>query len=149
MKHKKMIMITPEQLERLRSGSSQDQKLSRLDDEMDMILKQRHLDDETKWSLYRQTLDKYLRLSRKKQEPISIPIIQEKEPREDRLRSLEKQPTLFSGLPPPPPQRKEEVKKEEEEVSLFSPIKKRLRSARKIKRRPQPYENILKWTRLH
>ena len=162
MKHKKLIMISPEQLERLRTGgglSKDEERLSRLDQEMNRILKQSNLDTDSKWSLYRQVLDEYLTLSRKMQDPISIPLMSQKEEEqnhkkpEDRRRSLLHEPTLFSGTAsffPPPPSVKAEERDENQkpDASVFSPIQHRLRSAKRKKRKPEPYERILKWTKL-
>lgn len=69
---KKMILIEPEVMERLKKEPMNDTTTSRLDAEMQNILKTK-LDDREKWSLYLQVLQRYLHFIERK--PIHLPIV--------------------------------------------------------------------------
>lgn len=69
---KKMILIEPEMLERLKSKeTASDDSLSRLDKEMHTILK-RKIDDREKWALYTQVLQRYLYVTKENRKPVKM-----------------------------------------------------------------------------
>lgn len=71
---KKMILIEPDVLERLKTKENIfDDSLSRLDKEMQKILKSK-IDDREKWALYMQVLQKYLHLIQEDKKPLKLPI---------------------------------------------------------------------------
>lgn len=73
---KKMILIEPEVIEKLKNNinNTNTNNLSRLDEEMHKVLSKK-LEDREKWSLYLQTLQRYLYFVRKDKKPFEIPII--------------------------------------------------------------------------
>lgn len=74
---KKMILIEPEVIEKLKNNnvnSPSNDNLSRLDEEMHKVLNTK-IDDRDKWSLYLQTLQRYLYFIGKDRKPFQIPII--------------------------------------------------------------------------
>lgn len=73
---KKMILIEPEAIERLKKDNANTtvNNLSQLDEEMSKVLKTK-LDDREKWSLYQQTLQRYLYFIAKDRKPIEIPLV--------------------------------------------------------------------------
>lgn len=73
---KKMILIDPEVIERLKKDNSQshaDNNLSRLDEEMQQVLNKK-INDREKWSLYLQTLQRFWYFVGKDRKPLEIPI---------------------------------------------------------------------------
>lgn len=73
---KKMILIEPEQLEKFKKENINNVStniLSRLDEEMNKVLNTK-LEDREKWSLYLQTLQRYLYFAEKDRQPLEIPI---------------------------------------------------------------------------
>lgn len=84
MEHtKKMILIEPEVIERLKSvGNLHEDSLSRLDKEMQNILKSK-MDDREKWSLYMQILQRYLHFTEKERKPLRLPVTVEDEQKYD------------------------------------------------------------------
>lgn len=71
-----MILIEPEVIERLKINNidkASTQNLSRLDEEMHKVMKNK-LDDREKWTLYLQTLQRYLYFVGKDRKPLEIPI---------------------------------------------------------------------------
>lgn len=76
---KKMILIEPEVIERLKSrDTAHEDSLSRLDKEMQNILKSKK-DDREKWSLYMQILQRYLHFAGEERRPLRLPIMMENE----------------------------------------------------------------------
>lgn len=74
---KKMILIEPEVLEKLKSDTGNNvgtNNLSRLDEEMSKVLKTK-LEDREKWTHYLQTLQRYLYFIGKDRKPLQIPIL--------------------------------------------------------------------------
>lgn len=74
---KKMILIDPEVIEKIKNDNSNTNttnNLSRLDEEMHKVLNTK-IDDRDKWSLYLQTLQRYLYFVGKDRKPIEIPIL--------------------------------------------------------------------------
>lgn len=71
---KKMILVEPETLEKLKNNDSVNNNLSRLDEEMHNVLKTK-TNDREKWSLYLQTLQRYLYFISQGRKPLEIPII--------------------------------------------------------------------------
>lgn len=73
---KKMILIEPEVMEKIKKDNTNTSvnSLSQLDEEMNKVLKTK-LEDEEKWSLYLQTLQRYLYFFGKDRKPIEIPLI--------------------------------------------------------------------------
>lgn len=74
---KKMILIEPEVIERLKTENVSTQNLSRLDEEMHKVLKTK-TDDREKWALYLQTLQRYLHFIGEDRKPLQIPILFDK-----------------------------------------------------------------------
>lgn len=75
---KKMILIEPEVIERLKTNNNDNastNNLSRLDEEMHKAMKSK-LDDREKWALYLQTLQRYLHFIGVDRKPIQIPILE-------------------------------------------------------------------------
>ena len=83
MEHaKKMILMPPEVVERMKNNFQQRDfanPRSALDMEMETLLHRQGISDEDKWNQYYQVLNKYLYLVKQQREPISIPIISQKE----------------------------------------------------------------------
>lgn len=80
---KKMILIEPEVIEKLKKDNNSKtnvNNLSQLDEEMHKVLRNTKLDDREKWSLYLQTLQRYLYFVGKDRKPLEIPIISLDEP---------------------------------------------------------------------
>ncbi|CAH2084390.1 unnamed protein product [Euphydryas editha] len=76
---KKMLLIEPSLIERLKQEEKlPEESLSRLDREMSKIMKSK-LDDREKWALYLQTLQRYLHICQEKKLPLKIPIINEED----------------------------------------------------------------------
>lgn len=73
---KKMILIEPELIDKLKQEHASDNVLSRLDTEMHKILK-RNVGDREKWSLYMQTLQRYLHFTEQDRKSFKLPIIAE------------------------------------------------------------------------
>lgn len=74
---KKMVLVEPELIERLKSRSiAPEDSLSRLDKEMQNILKTK-IDDREKWSLYMQILQRYLHFTERERKTIKLPITME------------------------------------------------------------------------
>lgn len=73
---KKMLLIDPEVMEKFKNNTchTKTDSLSQLDDEMNKVLKTK-LDDREKWSLYLQTLQRYLYFINKDRKPLQIPLI--------------------------------------------------------------------------
>lgn len=73
---KKMILIDPEVIEKLKKDKCNIviDNLSELDKEMHKVLSNK-MDDREKWSLYSQTLQRYLYFVGKDRKPLEIPII--------------------------------------------------------------------------
>lgn len=71
-----MILIEPEVMEKLKKDNTNTSvnSLSHLDEEMNKVLKTK-LEDREKWSLYLQTLQRYLYFIGKDRKPIEIPLI--------------------------------------------------------------------------
>lgn len=71
---KKMILIEPSVLEKLKQrDSSPEDSLSRLDEDMRKIIKSK-LNDREKWSLYLQTLQRYLHFYDEKKKSLNIDV---------------------------------------------------------------------------
>lgn len=73
---KKMILIEPEFIDRLKKERAIENPASRLDVEMQKILHSK-LDDREKWTLYLQSLQRYFHFTGEERQPIKIPIITE------------------------------------------------------------------------
>ncbi|KAJ2949729.1 hypothetical protein O0L34_g15661 [Tuta absoluta] len=71
---KKMILIEPEVIERLKSDNASTKNLSRLDEEMHKVINTK-IDDREKWPLYLQTLQRYLHFIGEDRKPLQIPIL--------------------------------------------------------------------------
>lgn len=71
---KKMILIEPEVIEKLKNNNATFNNLSNLDEEMHKVLTTR-LEDREKWSLYLQTLQRYLYFVGKDRKPLELPIM--------------------------------------------------------------------------
>lgn len=71
---KKMLLITPETMEKLKKESISETPLSRLDNEMQNILKTK-MQDREKWKLYLQVLQRFLHFSGEQRLPLHVPII--------------------------------------------------------------------------
>lgn len=72
---KKIILIEPSVVERLKQKENAcEDTLSRLDKDMQKILKSK-LEDREKWTLYLQTLQRYLHFNEAKKHPLKLPII--------------------------------------------------------------------------
>lgn len=70
---KKMLLIEPEVIEKLKSKENTNETyLSRLDKEMQHILKSK-MDDREKWTLYMQVLQRYLYLKEEEKKIIKLP----------------------------------------------------------------------------
>lgn len=76
MEHtKKMLLVEPDFIERLKHNDNQsDNVSSRLDEEMQKILKSKK-DDREKWALYSQALQRFLHFAETDRRPFKIPII--------------------------------------------------------------------------
>lgn len=75
MEHaKKMLLIEPSVLEKLNHQNNDDNPTSRLDGEMETILKS-NMDDRKKCILYLQILQRYLHFNEENRRPIELPII--------------------------------------------------------------------------
>lgn len=75
---KKMILVEPSVLEKLKQKEhSSDDTLSRLDKEMDKIIRSK-MDDREKWSLYYQTLQRYFHFSDQNKLPLKLSIVSNK-----------------------------------------------------------------------
>lgn len=80
---KKMILIEPEVIERLKTrDTAYEDSLSRLDKEMQNILKSKK-DDREKWSLYMQILQRYLHFAGEERRPLRLPVIMENQEKHD------------------------------------------------------------------
>lgn len=73
---KKMILIEPEVIERLKTDNSNEsiKNLSRFDEEMHNVLKSK-IDDREKWALYLQTLQRYLHFIGETRKPLQLPLL--------------------------------------------------------------------------
>ncbi|EFA12899.1 hypothetical protein TcasGA2_TC001987 [Tribolium castaneum] len=91
MEHaRKMIMIDPSELERLHNRKdTQPNTLNELDHEMKRIIDMKNIDDNEKWTLYNQVLQKYLKISSRSREPVSLPIIYPKK-EDDQIKQSER-----------------------------------------------------------
>lgn len=76
---KKMLLVEPGVLEKLKQENNTISPLSRLDKEMQNILN-RKLDDREKWSLYLQTLQRYLHFTEEERKPLLLPLITDATP---------------------------------------------------------------------
>lgn len=75
---RKMLLVQPETLNRLQHSSQQAPEtnvLSALDREMVRILKLTTLTDFEKWTLYKQTLQKYLHFTNENKKAVVLPIV--------------------------------------------------------------------------
>lgn len=73
---KRMLLVEPSVIEKLKQPSAGDTNLSRLDADMNNILK-RNIEDREKCILYLQTLRRYLNFTKEDRQPYHIPIISE------------------------------------------------------------------------
>lgn len=73
---KKMVLVEPGLLDRINQANNVNTPLSRLDSEMQKILNSK-TEDREKWSLYLQTLQRYLRCVEEGRKPLMLPIITE------------------------------------------------------------------------
>lgn len=71
---KKMLLIEPSLLEKLKQPSTNDTPLSRLDLEMQNILNS-NIEDRKKCTIYLQTLQRYLNFTKEDRQPLHIPIL--------------------------------------------------------------------------
>lgn len=72
---KKMLLVEPDFIERLkRSENSVENSSSRLDGDMEKILKSK-VNDREKWALYSQVLQRFLHIAESNRKPIKIPIV--------------------------------------------------------------------------
>lgn len=72
---KKMLLVEPDFIERLKhSDNLSENSLSRLDGEMQKILKTK-MDDREKWALYSQALQRFLHFTRADRQPFKIPLV--------------------------------------------------------------------------
>lgn len=79
---KKMIIISPDDLQRIQSQQNQvkpsgnrHDTVSELDREMLSLLNNKDLSDQDKWSQYQQVLQRYLHFASQKRKPVQIPVI--------------------------------------------------------------------------
>ncbi|KAH9632617.1 hypothetical protein HF086_001860 [Spodoptera exigua] len=70
---KKMILIEPGLIEKLKQENKVTSNLSRLDIEMQNIMNSK-MEDRKKWMLYLQTLQRYLHFTEEDRQPLSLPI---------------------------------------------------------------------------
>ncbi|EFA11980.1 hypothetical protein TcasGA2_TC001494 [Tribolium castaneum] len=77
MEHaKKVIMVDPAVIERMQSGiTNQPNIINDLDREMRRIIELKHIDDNEKWTLYNQVLQRYLKVINRSRKPVTIPMI--------------------------------------------------------------------------
>lgn len=73
---KKMLLVEPSLIEKLKQSTASDTPLSRLDSDMNNILK-KNIDDREKCILYLQTLRRYLNFTKEDRQPYHIPVISE------------------------------------------------------------------------
>lgn len=72
----KMIMIAPDKLERLQQQKGMvNNTLDSMDKEMERIIRLPDISDSEKWTLYKQTLSKYLHFADENRKPINIPLV--------------------------------------------------------------------------
>lgn len=84
MEHtKKMALITPEALQRLRQTPVYNDITTHLDADMSKVLRS-NLSDHDKWARYQETLQRYLHFKKQDREPINIPIMQTVDMKENR-----------------------------------------------------------------
>lgn len=111
MQHtKKMILVEPELLDRLKSnnGHISENAASRLDSEMQSILNS-NLNDREKWTLYSQTLQRYLHAMEEDRRPLKLSILTDTEDESSKLNKTEvpykeekyEESTSVSKSPPP------------------------------------------------
>lgn len=76
---KKMILVEPSVIERLKTKeSTPEDSLSRIDREMQKIMRSK-LEDREKWTLYLQTLQRYLHFTGEERQPIKLPILEQQD----------------------------------------------------------------------
>ncbi|KAG7312615.1 hypothetical protein JYU34_000932 [Plutella xylostella] len=66
---KKLLLVEPEFLEKIKQSDKPETTLTRLDDEMNKILNSK-VDDREKWTLYLQTLQRYLHFTEEERQPL-------------------------------------------------------------------------------
>lgn len=71
---KKMLLIEPDLIDKLKKDHTAESPLSRLDDEMQKILHKK-IEDREKWILYLQTLQRYLHFIGEDRQPYHLPIV--------------------------------------------------------------------------
>jgi hypothetical protein len=72
---RKLMLISPETLEKLRTTVPSSNTLDSIDQQMSHILNQKNISDHDKWTMYEQVLQKYLHKVNRAREPIEIPIV--------------------------------------------------------------------------
>lgn len=73
---KKMILISPEVLERMKSSNIETPGKETLESQMNKVLSEKNVDDNDKWRHFEQMLQSFVRSASKAREPIQIPIVE-------------------------------------------------------------------------
>jgi hypothetical protein len=108
---KKMILIDPEVIEKLKRGnnnSSIGSNITHLDEEMQKVLNTK-LGDREKWTLYMQTLQRYLYFIGKDRKPLVIPIFSQDEMESERKEDVK--PNQDADVAETPVKKDEEIPK--------------------------------------
>ncbi|EFA12620.1 hypothetical protein TcasGA2_TC010247 [Tribolium castaneum] len=97
---KKMVLIDSSELERLHNNkSTQPTTLNDLDHKMKRIIDMKNIDDNKKWILYNQVLQKYLKITSRSREPVTIPVIYPKENQQEQSERISQ--NILVSLPRP------------------------------------------------
>ncbi|KAF4513942.1 UNVERIFIED_CONTAM: hypothetical protein B566_EDAN017961, partial [Ephemera danica] len=75
MHAKKMMLITPETLEKLRAPQQVEHPMNILDTDMKDTLQRNDVNDQEKWVQFEQMMQKYLKAAQHMREPIQIPMV--------------------------------------------------------------------------
>lgn len=95
MEHtKKMVLIEPHVLEKFHQQQQlQPDTISKLDDDMRTVINRKDIEDNEKWTLYNQILQKYLNILKNSRKPLKIAVIDEKEEDDMKNNARETEPT--------------------------------------------------------
>jgi hypothetical protein len=90
---KKMLLIDPDTLGRIqqRAENPVNNTISSLDQEMDRILKLKHITDDEKWLQYKQVLSRFLHFTSGLRTPVTIPIVHEQLNNEQKEKNVTKE----------------------------------------------------------
>jgi hypothetical protein len=79
---KKMLLISPDALDRLKSTGAEVKSHHSLENQMTEVLANKNIDDNEKWRHFEQMLQSFVKTAAKAREPIHIPIIENYDSRE-------------------------------------------------------------------